>query len=100
MQFACALFEGAFGAQLMALAGIVLVVTGCIVFLNVAFRVKWWLGVACLLWPGALLFSAARFKKAKLSLLVLLVSAGICTTTFVLRSATTSEWYQTDNPRE
>jgi len=86
------LLEGWFGALVMALSGILFLVMIGIVFPIVAFRVAWWWGVLCFLFagPATLIFTILHFQKAKVPLLVTVVSGVVSIGMFMLRSFTTT----------
>lgn len=81
--------EGSFGALVMALSGILVILMLAIVFPVVAFTVTWWWGLLCFLFPGpaTLVFTILHFKKAKVPLLITVGSAVVCIGLFVTRSA-------------
>ncbi len=82
------LFEGWLGALIMALSGIVFIVTIALVFPIVAFRVAWWWGLLCFVFagPATLIFSILHFQRAKVPLLVTIVSGVVAIGVFILRS--------------
>lgn len=82
------LLEGWFGALVMALSGILFLVMIGIVFPIVAFGVTWWWGVLCFFFagPATLIFTILHFQKAKVPLLVTVVSGVVSIGMFMLRS--------------
>jgi hypothetical protein len=82
------LLEGSFGALIMALSGIVFIVTIVFVFPVVAFRVAWWWGLLCFVFagPATLIFTILHFERAKVTFLITLVSGAVAIGMFMMRS--------------
>lgn len=88
METILGLLEGSFGALIMALSGIVFIVTIAIVFPIVAFRVVWWWGLLCFFFagPATLIFSILHFQKAKIPFLVTIISGVVAIGMLMMRS--------------
>jgi hypothetical protein len=88
METILGLLEGPAGALIMALSGIVFLVTIAFVFPIVAFRVAWWWGLLCFFFagPATLIFTILHFQKAKIPLLVMVISGVVAIGMFMMRS--------------
>jgi hypothetical protein len=88
METILGLLEGPFGALIMALSGIVFIVTMAIVFPIVAFRVAWWWGLLCFFFagPATLIFTILHFQKAKIPFVATIISGLVAIGMFMMRS--------------
>lgn len=82
------LLEGWVGALIMALSGIIFLVTIAFVFPIVAFGVAWWWGLLCFFFagPATLIFTILHFQKAKVPFLVTIISGVVAIGMFMMRS--------------